>query len=86
MVIHGAHWYAVLRLFPDGIALSAPPCSLYGPACASVHKRSFANVRGDLGNFKVRLARTIWCNFVSWLHGFAWNFIGSHCNTFLSRK
>lgn len=49
------------------MALAAPPCSLYGPACSSVHKRSRTNVRGDLANFKVRLARRIWTNFVAGL-------------------
>lgn len=53
-----------VQLFSDGVALAAPPCSLYGPACSSVHKRSRTNVRGDLSNFKVRLARRIWNNFV----------------------
>ena len=55
-----------LRLRDDGLIVAAPPCSLYGPACASVHKRSALNPAGDLSNFKVRLARVIHNNFVPW--------------------
>ena len=50
----------------DGVIIAAPPCSLYGPACSSAHKRSPENVRGDMQNFKVRLAHRIWTNFVPW--------------------
>lgn len=53
------------RLFTNGVAIAAPPCSLYSCACASVHKRTKENVRGDLGNWKVRLARVIWTNWVA---------------------
>lgn len=51
------------RLFTDGLAVAGPPCSLYGPAAASVHRRTKANVLGNLDNFKVRLARRIWVNW-----------------------
>ncbi|CAL1131815.1 unnamed protein product [Cladocopium goreaui] len=55
----------LMRLFTNGVAIAAPPCSLYSCACASVHKRTKENVRGDLGNWKVRLARVIWTNWVT---------------------
>ena len=44
-----------LRLHDGGLVAAAPPCSLFVPACASVHKRSIARPRGDQRNFKVRL-------------------------------
>ena len=56
-----------IRLFPSSLVVSAPPCSLYGPACSSVHKRTAENPLGDLSNFKVRLAKRIWLNFVACL-------------------
>lgn len=72
-------WYVVLywayqphvcptqmRLKQDGIMVCAPPCSLYGPACSSIHQRTKQNPAGNLQNFKVRLARRIWVNFVAW--------------------
>ena len=62
------------RLSPEGLVAAAPPCSLYGPAAASVHKRSDSNPLGDLGNFKVRLARRIWLSFASWTQ--AWSVLG----------
>ncbi|CAK9027613.1 unnamed protein product [Durusdinium trenchii] len=57
-----------LSLTDSALICAAPPCSMYGPACASVHRRSNDNVLGDLSNFKVRLARRIWVNFASFLH------------------
>ena len=54
-----------LRLRDGGLVAAAPPCSLFVPACASVHKRSIARPRGDQRNFKVRLAGRIWTNFVA---------------------
>ena len=56
--------FVLLRLVDNGLVAAAPPCSLYGPACASVHKRSVDRPEGDLKRFKVRLARRIWYNFV----------------------
>ena len=53
------------RLTNSALVVAAPPCSLYGPACASVHRRSASNPMGDLKVFKVRLARRIWLNFVA---------------------
>lgn len=53
------------RLRDDGFICAAPPCSLFGPACASVHKRNWHNVEGDKKVFKVRLANRVWKNFVS---------------------
>lgn len=55
------------RLDRRGIVIAAPPCSLYGPCCASVHRRSHANVRGNMDNFKVRLAWRIWTSFAVFL-------------------
>lgn len=49
----------------SGCIVAAPPCSLYGPCCSSVHKRTKQNVLGNLKNFKVRLARRIWVNFAT---------------------
>ena len=57
---------ALPRLDPHGIVIAAPPCSMYGPACSSIHKRSLKNPRGDMNNFKVRLAWRIWTSFASW--------------------
>ena len=54
------------RLVQRGLVVSAPPCSLYGPCCSSIHRRSTANPYGDMSNYKVRLARLIWSNFVPW--------------------
>ena len=58
------------RLDRRGIVIAAPPCSLYGPCCASVHRWSHANVRGNMDNFKVRLAWRIWTSFASRLEEF----------------
>ena len=57
--------FAFPRLTNSALVVAAPPCSLYGPACASVHRRSASNPMADLKVFKVRLARRIWLNFVA---------------------
>ena len=54
-----------LRLCDGGLLVCAPPCSLFGAASSSVHKRSVANPAGDQTRFKVRLAQRIWKSFVS---------------------
>lgn len=46
--------------------MASPPCSLLGPACASVHKRCAENPEGDQSRYKVRLCQRIWKNFVAW--------------------
>ena len=56
----------------DGIIVSAPPCSLMGPACASVHCRSVDFPEGDLSNFKVRLSQRIWLNWAIALMLICW--------------
>lgn len=48
----------------SGLVVAQPPCSLMGPACQSVHKRSKANPAGDQSNYKVRLSQRIWLNTV----------------------
>ena len=55
-----------LRLADRALIVAAPPCSLFGPACSSIHRRSLLQPEGDLNNFKVRLARRIWLSFVLW--------------------
>ena len=54
-----------LRLVDQGAIIAGPPCSLFVSACASVHKRSFQNLPGNLEVYKVRLANRIWLNFAS---------------------
>ena len=56
------------RLTDEGLIVAAPPCSMFGPACSSVHRRSLSAPQGDLRNFKVRLSNRIWMNFVTGLH------------------
>ena len=53
------------RLHDTAAVVAAPPCSLYGPASASVHQRSLAQPEGNLNNYKVRLARRIWINMAA---------------------
>ena len=47
------------------VPLEASRCSLHGPACQSVHRRSARNPEGNLSNFKVRLSNRIWANFAA---------------------
>ena len=54
------------RLADNGLVVAAPPCSLYGPACQSVHQRCVQNPGGNWQVFKVRLAWRIWTSFVPW--------------------
>lgn len=53
------------RLKNQGIIICAPPCSLFSPACASVHRRTFENPEGDQKVWKVRLAQRIWENMAT---------------------
>ncbi|CAK9105996.1 unnamed protein product [Durusdinium trenchii] len=57
-----------LQLHDGGLIAAAPPCSLFVPACASVHRRSLARPQGNQRNFKVRLANRIWSNFATCVH------------------
>ena len=57
----------MLRLRDQALIMAAPPCSLYGPACSSVHKRTADRPEGDQRVFKVRLAHRIWANMVAWI-------------------
>ncbi|CAL1166269.1 unnamed protein product [Cladocopium goreaui] len=52
-----------LKLKQEGILICAPPYSLFGPACSSIHRRTRDNPAGDQSNFKVRLAQRIWKSF-----------------------
>lgn len=53
------------RLKDDALICATPPCSLMGPACASVHRRSLSNPLGDVRRFKIRLSNRIWANFAA---------------------
>ena len=55
------------RLKNGGMLTCAPPCSLFVPACSSVHRRTFANPEGNQAILKVRLAQRIWKNMDSWI-------------------
>lgn len=55
------------RLKRGGIMICAPPCSLMGPACSSVHRRNKLNPRGNERNFKTRLSNRIWESFEPWI-------------------
>ena len=57
--------YSFPRLRADALLMLCPPCSLYSPACQSVHQRTEANPLGNLKNFKVRLALRIWSNMAT---------------------
>jgi hypothetical protein len=57
--------YSTLRIKRQGLLVGAPPCSLLGPACSSVHRRSVAKPLGDISRWKVRLSNRIWFNFVA---------------------
>ena len=54
-----------VRLCNDAWIILAPPCSLMGPACSSIHQRSLEHPEGDLGRYKVRLAQRIWSNMAA---------------------
>ncbi|CAJ1354572.1 unnamed protein product [Effrenium voratum] len=56
-----------MKLVDQGAIIAGPPCSLFVSACASVHKRSFQNLPGNLEVYKVRLANRIWLNFACFL-------------------
>ena len=61
----GRHFVVILwslRLRDNAFICTAPPCSLMGPACASVHRRTWDAPQGDLKNFKVRLSNRIFMN------------------------
>lgn len=61
----GRHFVVILwslRLRDNAFICAAPPCSLMGPACASVHRRTWDAPQGDLKNFKVRLSNRIFMN------------------------
>ena len=53
----------------DGLMMACPPCSLFGPACSSVHRRCWDNPYGNTKVFKVRLANRIFMSFVPWMPG-----------------
>lgn len=55
----------LLRLHDNALVTLAPPCSLMGPACSSVHKRTAARPQGDLTVWKVRLAQRIFANMAT---------------------
>lgn len=59
-----ASWL-ILRLKEGALIAAQPPCSLMGPACSSVHRRTSANPAGDRTRFKVRLAERIWRSFAA---------------------
>lgn len=56
-----------LRLHSHAAVICAPPCSLFSPACASVHQRNWFRPEGNPTVFLVRLAQQILHNFVLWL-------------------
>ena len=53
------------RLQDDGLLMCGPPCSMFGPASSSIHRRSVDMPEGDLSRWKVRLSNRIWGNFVT---------------------
>ena len=57
------------RLMNGAMLVLAPPCSLFVPACSSVHRRTVANPEGNQAVLKVRLAQRIWRNMDSWIIG-----------------
>ena len=57
-------FYVDARLVHDALCVCAPPCSLFGPACTSVHRRHILGPAGDESVYKVRLSNRIWRNFV----------------------
>ena len=54
----------VCRLFEKAAIICAPPCSLFSPACSSLHMRSFWRPEGNPTVFLVRLSQRILHNFV----------------------
>ena len=73
-----------VRLHDNALVTLAPPCSLMGPACSSVHKRKAACPQGDLNVWKVRLSNRIFANMAtgqSILHScFSFLLWGKHLN------
>lgn len=51
------------QLHAQAALICAPPCSLFSPACASVHKRNWFRPEGDTTVFLVRLSQQILSNF-----------------------
>lgn len=52
----------------DGLVAVAPPRSLFGPCCSSVHRRSEANVWGNIHSWKVRLSNRVWMSMATRMH------------------
>ena len=74
----GRHFVVILwslRLRDNAFICAAPPCSLMGPACASVHRRTWDAPQGDLKNF----LRSDWAIGSSW----TWHFVLNRSNYFI---
>ncbi|CAK9021859.1 Putative rhamnose biosynthetic enzyme 1, partial [Durusdinium trenchii] len=55
------------QLHSHAAVICAPPCSLFSPACASVHQRNWFRPEGNPTVFLVRLAQQILHNFATLL-------------------